>query len=204
MNLRDVLGLRPKADTAAALRASLADTKAALVTVQGVIAELEAGRGGVLLDGTEAQAAQYEANLAEARAEAERFAAIAAALPARIAAAEARERGIEMDALANHADAQAEAGAELLPRIVQGLAEVLALMRQHDAIADKVAAANRELKDGGRARVTLPMARAFPQLENRLPGKFNADHLPSGVGYGGQPSMGFMIGDWLRSAARRD
>lgn len=202
MNLRDVLGLRPKADTSAALRTSLADTQSALATVRGVVAELEAGRGGVLLDGTADQAAQYEANLAEARAEAELFEAMAAALPARIAVAEARERGVELDGVAERAEADARAGAALVPGVIQGLTAVIDLMRQHDAITDNVLAANRELKDAGRPTIALPIRHALPDPKNLRPLKFHVERAPSGVGYGGIPSMGYQIRAWLETLSR--
>lgn len=70
MTLRDVLGLRPKGDTAAALRASLTDTETALASMRSIAAGLEAERGAVLLDASPAEAEAHGTKLMAARGEA--------------------------------------------------------------------------------------------------------------------------------------
>jgi hypothetical protein len=162
MNLRDVLGLRPKGDSAAALRTALAETQEALASVRGVASALEAQRGAVLLDAGPDEAEAHERKLAEATAEAGRLAAMAAALPARIADAEARERGAELDALSERAEAEAEEAAMLVPGIVRALDVAAELIQRHDALAQRVWDANRELRAEGRDRVALPLRRAWP------------------------------------------
>lgn len=167
MNLRDMLGLRPKTDTAAALRASLTDTETALASVRGVAASLEAERGAILLDASPAEAEAHEAKLAGALTEAGRLAAMCAALPARIAEAEARERAAELDRLAERAEGEAAAAAELVPQLLRAFAEAAALVERHDDLAQKVQAANRELRAEGRERVTLPLLRVWPSTVGR-------------------------------------
>ncbi len=162
MTLRDVLGLRPKGDTVAALRASLTDTETALASMRSIAAGLEAERGAVLLDASPAEAEAHEAKLMAARGEAERLAAIAAALPARIMAAEARERATELDHIAERAEAEAAEAAALVPQIVRALEEAAELVERHDALALKVHGANRELRAGGRDKVALPLLRVWP------------------------------------------
>lgn len=162
MTLRELLGLRPKADTSAALRASLTDTQTALASVRSIAANLEAERGAILLDASAAEAEAHEAKLAESVAEAGRLAAMCAALPVRIAEAEARERAAVLDQLAARAEGEAAAAAELVPQIMRAFAEAAELMQRHDDLALKVFGANRELRAEGRERVTLPLLRVWP------------------------------------------
>ena len=134
MTLRSVLGLRPKATDSATLRASLSETEAALAAVRAIAAELEAQRGAVLLDGSPAEAEAHEAKLSQAQAEAGRLSAMAAALPGRIEAAEAREHGIEMDKLSEHNEAAAAAGGVMVTEISAALWRVADMIEQHDAV----------------------------------------------------------------------
>lgn len=162
MTLRDLLGLRPKAADAAALHASLTATQAALAAARSTVVSLEGERGAILLDGTPAEAEAHERKLADAKAEAERLAAMAAALPARIADAEARERNADLDRIAERAEADAGAGALLVPEIVASLARVAELIEQHDALAERVVNANTALRAAGRERVQLATRRVWP------------------------------------------
>ncbi len=91
MDLKAILGLRPKTEGAAGIRDALAATEAAKAAAAARITQLEADRARTLLDGTAAQVAKAEADLAEARAEAERCDAIRAGLRERLARAEASE-----------------------------------------------------------------------------------------------------------------
>lgn len=207
MNLRDVLGLRPKADTAAALRSALAETQTALATVRGIASALEAERGAILLDASPDEAEAHERKLAEATAEAGRLAAMAAALPTRIADAEARERGAELDSLAEQAEADSMAGAALLPRIIADLAAVAELMRQHDALVFKLDEANRVLRAGGREHVPVPMRRLWPDPNNRAPTVFGFDKAAFGPSVFSPPppnSIGAgTVARWLHAMAAK-
>lgn len=73
-----LLGLRPKGDGVAELRAARDPALAAKAAAEA--ARLEGRRGEVLLEGRPDAVAVHEAKLAEARTEAERAAAMAAAL----------------------------------------------------------------------------------------------------------------------------
>ena len=167
MTLRSVLGLRPKATDSATLRASLSATEAALALVRTVAAELEQQRGAVLLDGSPADAEMHESKLLGAVTEAGRLASMAAVLPARIEAAEAREHGIEMDKLSEHNEAAAAAGAVMVTEISAALWRVADMIEQHDAVAARVMIDNSTLFAAGRKRVVLPTRRAWPADASR-------------------------------------
>ena len=167
MTLRSVLGLRPKATDSATLRASLSATEAALALVRTVAAELEQQRGAVLLDGSPADAEMHESKLLGAVTEAGRLASMAAVLPARIEAAEAREHGIEMDILAERNEADAAAGAGMVREISGALGRVADMIEQHDAAAARIMIANNALAASGRPRAVLPTRRVWPADASR-------------------------------------
>ena len=169
MSLRDMLGLRPKAETAAALRAALAEAEGNLSAARLHLSTLEATRGAILLDGTGEEVATHEAAITAARNDIDRLGAMIGALPPRIAEAEGRERSAALDKLTEAAEADAREGAELVPRIVKALAEAAELVTRHDALAERVRAANRELRADGRDKVPLPTARAWPQEAATVP-----------------------------------
>ena len=162
ISMRGLAGFRPKNGSAEAARAALAATEAARAAARQVIAELEADRGAVLLDGTGAEIAEIEGKIAEGRAEAERLAAMAAAMPARIAAAEARERAAGLDLLAAEGEREAADGAALMSEIMAAIEKLWLLVQQHDVLAERVHVINRELLDHGRERVIRPLKRAWP------------------------------------------
>lgn len=152
---------RPKGSTSEALRACLADVEAALALLRRDILEMEQDRGSVLLDGSAAEVGSFEKALADSRADAEQLAAIGAALPARIAEAEARERSVELDATARDAETNATVAAALVPQIVQALGAAAEMIERYDALALRVHSANRLLFAEKRDRVTMPLARVW-------------------------------------------
>jgi chromosome segregation ATPase len=103
MDLKKLLGLRPKDDTAAALKAAMAQAESETESLRARIAELERDRGRRLLDGDAAEVEAAERDLATAQAEAARVAAMLPALRQRIEAAEAEE--LRVAALAAHGEA---------------------------------------------------------------------------------------------------
>jgi len=193
-----LLGWRPKPEAdSAAIRDSLAAAQVAEAAARARVATLEGQRGAVLLDGSPTEAEAHEALLVDATAEAARLAAVVAALPARIAAAVAREREAALDALAAGTELMAEEGAALLPRIVRDLHAVAELMRQHDAIAARVRAASAELRGGGREPVALPMRRLWADDTNSSPTAFGFDFLDHGARTVFRPAPGFDPGRTL-------
>jgi len=97
----------------------------------------------------------------------------------------------------------------LLPRIVRDLAAVAELMREHDAIADRVRVAGTELHAGGRPRVALPMRVAWPDAGNTTPTMFGFDAInmasgrtvfarPAAPGFDTAPAQG-SLASWLAS-----
>ena len=199
MTLRSVLGLRPKATTAAALHASLSETQAALSAVRAVAAELEAQRGAVLLDGSPAEAEAHEAKLLAAVTEAGRLASMAAALPARIEAAEAREHGLEMDKLSERTEADAAAGAAIVREISGALDRVATMIEQHDAVAARIMVANNALAASGRPRAVLPTRRVWPHDASR--GVVHAT-LGDSTAFPGPRGPCTTFADWRAAVAR--
>jgi hypothetical protein len=92
MELKKLLGIRPKGSDAAAIRAAIASAEEAKATAQRRVAEMEAGRSAMLLDGTPGDVEKAERDLATSRADVERAAAMLEGLRARLEAAEAGEK----------------------------------------------------------------------------------------------------------------
>jgi hypothetical protein len=162
MELRKLLGLRPQTDDLAELQSSLARAEGQLATARLNIAEMEDHHAALLLDGDDEAIVACETALGTARRDADRLALIVAALPARIAVAEARERDAGLDRLAAQAEATAVEGADLVPEITATVERLAELVQRHDAHAQQVMDANRELRAAGRERVALPLARVWP------------------------------------------
>jgi hypothetical protein len=115
-------------DNAAALARALETVAADLAAARARVGGLEAARGAALLDGGET-ARRAEADLAEARPEAERAEAMRAELERRHAAAEKRERRAAMVAKVAAVEAQCAAAAEAIRRKWPKVgAELLALL----------------------------------------------------------------------------
>lgn len=109
MDLKKILGLRPKNETTAAIREAIAraeeDRQAALAR----IGELEANRGALLLSGDHRTIEAAERDLAEKRMEAERCAIMAEALRPTLATAQQREKVAEIVDLERRASQEVEA-----------------------------------------------------------------------------------------------
>lgn len=148
-----LLGLRPKGDGAAELRAARDAALAAGASAGAKAAELEARRGEVLLEGRPDAVAAHEAALAEARTEAERAAAMAAALGPRVAAAQAREGLAELRRLRAEARERQAAVERWLrteyPRLAEQLAGGFGREREAAALAAKAEAAAHRLAASG-------------------------------------------------------
>jgi|YNPMSStandDraft_1061717.scaffolds.fasta_scaffold22353_2 hypothetical protein len=88
---------RPNLETAAGVKAALAETEAALAKAKDRLAELERDRPNVLLEGGTV-AEKFEAGLAQTRLEVERLEAVAAGLRDRLPGLERSERRAELEA----------------------------------------------------------------------------------------------------------
>ena len=152
LDIGRLLGLRPKGDGAAELRAAREGALATRAAAEASVAVLEAGRGEALLDGRPDAAAEHERRLAEARLEAERAAAIAAALEPRIRAAEGREALAELRRLRAGAEERSAEVARWLRTDYPPLAAQLAegLLRERRAVAAVAAAEAAMAKLGNR------------------------------------------------------
>lgn len=166
MDIKGFLGLRPKADTAAALRQSLAETTAAIETARQRIEALEAQSGVILLDATPDEAERHEATIAAERQQLRRLTAMAAELPTRITAAEQREATAALDRDRDAAEREAARIAKLVPEAEAAFLSALRLVQEIDAGTARVRDVNRRLGEAGRHgdRVTLPLTRAWPNV----------------------------------------
>ncbi|WP_426958337.1 hypothetical protein [Muricoccus radiodurans] len=108
MDLKKLLGMRPKGQTAADIHSAIAQAEAGKASALARAAELEAERGNLLLTGDIKAVETGERELAEARAEAERCTVMAEALRAPLAEAVLRERAAEIVALHQRAEQASE------------------------------------------------------------------------------------------------
>lgn len=136
MDIKQLLGIRPKAQGAAAIRVAMENATRAKDEATRVAARLEAGRSALLLDGTPADVQKGEAALLTARADAERAGAMLDGLRERLVAAEAQEAMASARALAEAADAAAVTAVEFNLREYPALARQMATGLQLNIAAD--------------------------------------------------------------------
>jgi hypothetical protein len=161
LDIKSLLGLRPKGDTAEALKQALTGAQAKRGELAARIAGVDKRRADVLLDGDADDVLAIETELSMLRNEAERLAVMAEALPARIAEAERREGEAKLDEVERDAHALSDEGLALVEQIeVQGRA-LAVLVERHDAIVKRQKVLNDELRAGGRKRTTFPVERAW-------------------------------------------
>ncbi|UPY37024.1 hypothetical protein [Sediminicoccus sp. KRV36] len=138
MNLKTLLGMRPKTESVADIEAALAAARGAGEAAARAEAELLAKRGGVLLSGTPEEVTRAEEALARARTEAEHAATMVPILEAKLADA---MRGVQLNALrAKLAEAGAKADAarvalgEQYPKLAAALVHKV-LIPEREALA---------------------------------------------------------------------
>lgn len=150
MDMKTLIELRPKDQTADAIRVALGATGEALAAARTRVREHETARPALMLTGGAAEMQKAETSLTESRAEAERLSALADALRTKLAEAEAAEARAEADALAAtaraaHADWLQWVQTQYTPlatRMVAGL-------RLELAAADALRTAHRHALDTG-------------------------------------------------------
>ncbi len=164
MDIKALLGMRPKADTVAALESSLAETLAAVSAKKVIVAEMEARSGTVLLDASPDDVERHEEAIAVERQQIRRMERMAAELPARIKAAAERDARAELDAERRAAEALAERGAKLVLEVEQAGAGLFRLVEDHDKLVAQVQRTNQKLREAGRAAdcVAMPTQRVWP------------------------------------------
>jgi hypothetical protein len=108
MDLKKLLGLRPKTDTTEAIGNAIAMAEAERAAVLTRITELENGRGNLILTGDVQTMEAGERALASARAEAEQLGVMAAALKPQLAEAKIREKAAEIAETARAAEQQVQ------------------------------------------------------------------------------------------------
>lgn len=171
MSMTDLLRgfRRPAAEaTAADLRETLNDVQRKAEDVGARIAELETNRGDVLLNGDAKAAAAHEKALREARDEAERLAAVTAALAPRIEAAAARESEEALQVQVEEAERVAAEAAADMERYIAAAREMLGAAEHINAATKHVSALNSRLHKMGRPEllVVMPIARVWPRFGN--------------------------------------
>ncbi len=163
MTLSDLLArLRPKDRTAASAADALAETERARTLALARIADMEGRRAGVLLDMEPAAVAAFEADLAAARAEAERLAVIGAELALRRDQAAKAERLAAAEAAHAEAESLAAELAKDIGQDVPALAERMAgLIERERAALDAIGRARTMALAAGidRPAPLAPLAR---------------------------------------------
>jgi hypothetical protein len=171
MSMTDLLRgfRRPAAEASAAdLRETLAAAERKAEDASARVAELELARGDVLLGEDTKAAAAHEKALREARDEAERLAAVIAALRPRIEAADARENEAALQGQAEDAERISAEAAEDMATYVRAAREMLGAAERINEATRRVMAHNSRAHLAGRSdlKVTMPIARAWPDFGN--------------------------------------
>jgi hypothetical protein len=181
---------KPKSDDAADLADRYAAATAERDALATDIAAMEARRGSVLVDASEAEAAAFEAELAEKRRQLGAMEAIAATLSERKTAAARAQRRRTLEARIAAAEAEAAAVAADLARLEEIAAPLLALLRREVAVCRAIAPLAEEVtaaaRDGvmieGQQYVIAPRVRLRPRPLHSHPGSEVLAHdvvLPS-------------------------
>lgn len=114
MDLKKLLGLRPKGTTPADIEAAIVAARAAREAVTEAVGQLTARRVAMMLDGTPEEVTAAEQALATARAEAERAAMMVPALEAKRDAAQREAHLAEVAAKVRRANEAADVAAKAL------------------------------------------------------------------------------------------
>jgi hypothetical protein len=151
VDLKKLLGLRPKSDSAEAIGNAIAMAEAERAAALTRIMELEAGRGNLILTGDVQAMEAGERALASARAEAEQLGVLAAAMKPQLEAAKLREKTAEITEAAKVAEQSAQrflgwwreqyptlvdqmlAGAKMEREAVQAIATLQDMRTKHPA-----------------------------------------------------------------------
>lgn len=166
MKLPSFRSLKAKLTTSTDVATALTTNAAQLASMRGDLADMEAMRPGLLLDGDDSAVDAHEARLVEVRRTVARLEARSDALEAELATAGAREA----DAALTKRRADAKARAEAVERwlrdtypdaarsIVEGLQELAAAEREVRKTNDALVAAGRD-------------GEALPMIETRVHGQ---------------------------------
>jgi hypothetical protein len=143
MDLRKILGMRPKTESIADIEAALAAARAAGEAAAKAEGELLAQRGGVLLNGTPDEITRAEEALARARLDADHAATMVPILEAKLADAMRGRQLAELREAFNLARQKAEVARHALAETYPALAARMAsevLRPEADALAAILAA----------------------------------------------------------------
>jgi hypothetical protein len=112
MDIKKLLGVRPKSESAADISAAIERAREAAASARQRASEIEAVRGTLLLNGDLNAVTAGEKDLVEARAEAERFDLLAVTLQPRLEEARTKEKAAEIVAVYDEAQRQTAAFVE--------------------------------------------------------------------------------------------
>ncbi|RVT99293.1 hypothetical protein EOD42_04135 [Rhodovarius crocodyli] len=149
MDLKALVGLRPRTQTEV-ISAAVAKAMEVLADRKAAVAQLEADRPNLLLNGSASEVEKGEVALVEARSGAERASVVVTALGEQLRAAEKRDRDAQTNAAIMEAD-------ELLNRFEKWVAT------ENIAAAEKISSG---LAIEMRARDALERARGPPELQH--------------------------------------
>lgn len=185
MDLKKLLGLRPKDDSVDAIRTALVQAQGVQSAASQRAAELEAGRARMLVDGSAGEVERAERDLTAARGDAERAGAMIVGLQGKLAEAEAREA--ERGARQAVVDAEARRSRFLAfvrndyPALAQKIADGLKLEAEAEAASMRAMNAIMALPSEVRDKLASEGVQSPAQPAADLPLSF---HRPGGFGVG--------------------
>lgn len=202
MNLQRLIGLRPKAETAAAVREAAEAAERELASARETVARLEAARTAALLGAPEAALAKAECELRDARGEAERLALMAEGLRARVPELERAEMTAATRAALAEAEREAATVAAEIGRDYPRLARELAALLAREWAAERRCIAAARAYDAAVRANAMPEGEAMP-----LPPHARYWRDPAGLASGisarvslpalaGSPPIGSAPGFW--------
>jgi hypothetical protein len=150
MDVKKLLGMRPKTQSAADISTAIEKAREAAATARRRVSEFEAVRGTLLLNGDMNAVTAGERELVEARADAERFDLLAETLQVPLQEARTKEKASEIVALYDEAQRMSAAFVEFW-------------RKQYPALATKI-------RDGGMLeKAALDSIRKLHELANSDP-----------------------------------
>lgn len=152
--------------TAVDFQAAIGETESQLATIRGELAELQARRGGVLLDGTDKALDALEAEAVAKDRDAERLTLALDELRRRRDDAEERERQAALDKCHTQGEAVRARSAALIDNYEQHARSMAAILDEIVAAQEMVRAINSELAAERNPRLVEPVG--FVEMGNGM------------------------------------
>lgn len=153
MNFKDLFkGSKAAVD----YQAAIGETESQLATIRGELAELQAGRGGVLLDGNDKALDALEADLRAKERDAERLTVVLAELRKRADQSAEREHQAALDKCFAEAAAAQRRGQALIASYQEHATAIAGILAELVAAEERIRAVNSELAEAGDPRRVKP------------------------------------------------